>query len=187
MKELQARAEAYNTLNIVGALIVGGALAIIIECRSARADAEYEVFVLVAEVCPLWPVFWARLPVRSPLELSPRHLYAGRCALLEDRRHRMLIGALCPMLCPNNVSKVLASMVLALDLFGIAILVLQQYELLRLSSFLLKPGRVPAAAAEGGDGESNSEDRGARTPPDPTTLYQCLHRRSPLLAEGQPC
>ena len=83
VRELQARAEAYNTLNIVGALIISGAIAIIIECRGQRVDAEVEVFVVVAEL--------------------------------------------------------LASMVLALDLFGISILVFQQYELLRLSSFLFKP------------------------------------------------
>ena len=51
----------------------------------------------------LWPAF--RAPSRT-LCPSCCHPHAGRCALVETvegHLRRMLIDALCPMLCPNNV------------------------------------------------------------------------------------
>ena len=47
----------------------------------------------------------AHLAVFSDLCLAGRSasMYAERCALREHRLYYVLIGALCPMLCPNNV------------------------------------------------------------------------------------
>jgi len=47
-----------------------------------------------------WPGSRASSPTLCPL---CRHPHAGRCALLEHRLFRVLMDALCSMLCPNDV------------------------------------------------------------------------------------
>ena len=48
--KLQGRSEAHATVSLVGALLIGAALAVMLECRGQREEAEFEAAVVAAEI-----------------------------------------------------------------------------------------------------------------------------------------